>query len=360
MISARVNLVGIGILGVGLLVVTPRAESRSDPATDHAASAPASAAAMAEAATRFLAGLSPELREQAAFPFDAAERTRWHFIPSEMHSRRGAMIGDMAPPQRELAHDLLRAGLSRAGYATTTAVMELEGVLRDIEGSGGRFRRDPEQYFFALFGTPSPEGTWGWRVEGHHLSLHFTVVEGRWVATAPAFLGANPAEVREGPRRGLRILADREDLARRLVHSLDEPQRAVAVVSPDAPDDILTIANLDIQPLSPAGIRADALRPDQRSLLLGLVETYAGLASDEVAAARLVALRDAGLDGITFAWLGGLEPGARHYYRVQGPTFLIEYDNTQNDANHIHSVWRDFGGDFGRDILREHLAALPH
>jgi hypothetical protein len=266
----------------------------------------------------------------------------------------------MSEAQRTAAHELLRAGLSPGGYTTATAVMELEGILRDIEGSGARFARDPEQYFFSIFGTPGDSGAWGWRVEGHHLSLHFTIVDGSWVATAPAFLGANPAEVREGPRTGLRILAEREDLARQLLSSLDEAQHATAVISADAPNDIVTGADLDIEPLTPAGIRASALRADQRELLLSLIEVYATLATEDVAAARLGALREAGIDDISFAWAGGGEPGDRHYYRVQGPTFLVEYDNTQNDANHIHSVWRDFDGDFGADILREHLAAVAH
>jgi hypothetical protein len=316
--------------------------------------------AMAAAARDFLTALSAEQRDRATFAFDDGERTRWHFIPSEMHPRRGVAIGEMSEAQRARAHDLLASGLSRGGYSTATAVMELEAVLRELEGAGARFARDPEQYFFTIFGTPSADGTWGWRVEGHHLSLHFTVVNGAWVATAPAFLGANPAEVRDGPRRGTRILADREDLARELLHALDDAQRAVAVISADAPNDILTGADLDIDPLSPAGIRAADLRPDQHALLLGLVEVYASLMAEDLAAARLASIREAGLDEITFAWAGGPDRGARHYYRIQGPTFLIEYDNVQNDGNHIHSVWRDFDGDFGRDILREHLAAVPH
>jgi hypothetical protein len=281
-------------------------------------------------------------------------------VPSEMHPRQGLTLGEMTADQRELAHGLLRTGLSRGGYATTTAVIELEGILRDIEGPGARFVRDPERYYFSVFGTPAERSAWGWRVEGHHLSLHFTIVDGRWVASAPAFLGANPAEVREGPRRGLRILADREDAARALLHSLDPAQRAIAVISPDAPNDILTGADVDIDPLSPPGIRASALRPDQRSLLLALIDVYTSLMADELATARLTAIREGDIDAISFAWAGGGQPGDRHYYRIQGPSFLVEYDNAQNDANHIHSVWRDFDGDFGRDILREHLSAVAH
>ncbi|MBW3629827.1 MAG: DUF3500 domain-containing protein [Gemmatimonadetes bacterium] len=315
---------------------------------------------MTSAANRFLQGLSPEQRTTASFALDAAERTRWNFIPTESHRREGLQIKAMSPAQRALAHDLLRSALSPGGYLTANAVMELEAVLRDIEGAGARFVRDPEKYFFSVFGTPASRGSWGWRVEGHHLSLHFTIVDGAWVATAPAFLGSNPAEVRQGPRTGLRILAEREDVGRQLVRSLDQAQRAVAIISATAPNEIVTNAKVDITPLTPVGIRADALRPDQRSLLMHLIGVYASLMTGELATARLEALRRAGLDAITFAWAGGTEPRERHYYRIQGPTFLIEFDNSQNDGNHVHSVWRDFDGDFGRDILREHLSSVAH
>lgn len=320
----------------------------------------AAAAEMAAAANAFLESLSPDLRAGAAFPFPDAERTRWHFIPGEMHARQGAMIREMNDAQQEAAHTLLRSGLSNGGYATAGAVMQLEDILSVLEGPGGRFQRDSELYYFSVFGTPGTEGAWGWRVEGHHLSLHFTVVEGAWVATAPAFLGSNPAEVREGPSMGMRVLAEREDVARQLFASLDDAQRRVALISADAPNDIVTGAELDIDPLLPAGIAAAALRPDQRDLLMHLVEVYAGLWRQDLAEVRLEALRQVNVDDITFAWAGSGEVGARHYYRVQSPGFLIEYDNTQNDANHVHSVWRDWDGDFGEDILRDHLAAVPH
>jgi len=353
--SSFVLLAIVGVVTTAILATFPERNT-----AEAAGGPPESAAAMAEAANRFLAALTPRQHESATFPFADAERLRWHFVPTEIHPRQGLLLRDMDEAQRALAHDLLRTGLSSGGYLTATAVIELEGILRDIEGPGARFARDPELYYFSIFGTPSPDGTWGWRAEGHHLSLHFTLVEGTWVATAPAFVGANPAEVREGPQRGLRILAEREDIARALLHSLDQRQRGAAIISTSAPDDILTINSIDVEPLWPAGIRLADLRPDQRDLLMSLIEVYASIATEPVAAARLTAIRNGRIDDIAFAWAGGTEPGQLHYYRIQGPTFLIEYDNTQNDANHIHSVWRDFDGDFGRDLLREHLAAHPH
>jgi hypothetical protein len=325
---------------------------------------------MAGAATKFLAGLSPEQRAQAGFPFDGPGRLSWHFIPTEMFPRKGLPIGAMNPTQRQLAHGLLRAGLSQRGYLTATAIMELEtilGALEAAEGSSGipgrpgeLLVRNPEGYFFSVFGTPSPRGAWGWRVEGHHVSLNFTVVNGTFVAATPSFFGSNPAEVRQGPKKGLRILAAEEDSARALLAALDASQRAKAITAAAAPDDIQTMSALKVDPLAPAGIAASELTPSQRDLLLKVIDAYASAMAPDIAADRMARITKAGVEKIAFAWAGETERGRRHYYRVQGPTFLIEYDNTQNDANHIHSVWRDFEGDFGRDLLREHLKGIAH
>jgi len=314
---------------------------------------------MASAADAFLRALTDEQRERARFDFSSAERQRWHFIPIEMFERHGVMLKDLDSTQRERAHDLLRAGLSQRGYMTATQVMELEDVLRELEG-GGRFARDRDEYLVSVFGTPGDRATWGWRFEGHHISLHFTVVEGTIGVASPAFLGANPAEVRAGPQAGRRVLGQREDAARALLEALDPVQRGTATITSEAPRDIVTGSDLDIERLTPVGLAASGMTAGQRTLLMELIEVYASMMSDEIAERRLALLRDAGTDAITFAWAGGHERGAPHYYRVQGPTFLIEYDNTQNDANHIHSVWRDFDGDFGRDLLREHLERHPH
>jgi hypothetical protein len=320
-----------------------------------------SPAAMATAATAFLNGLTPELRQQATFPFAGDERTHWHFIPTETFPRKGLLIRSMNQPQRKLAHELLKAGLSQRGYLTATQIMDLERAQRAQSDRGGAgLERDPEKYFFSIFGTPSTHDTWGWRVEGHHISLNFTIVNGTLVAGSPSFFGSNPAEVREGPKKGLRILGAEEDAARALLQSLDESQRAKAIIETTAPRDMLTMANVDIKPLSPVGITADALNGSQRDLLMKLVDVYTGYMAPDIAADRTARLKKAGVEKIGFAWAGETERGKKHYYRVQGPTFLIEYDNTQNEGNHIHSVWRDFEGDFGRDLLREHLKSTPH
>jgi len=346
-------LAAIAALAIGSMVAAERSSS-----------------AMATAATAFLNGLTPDQRQQASFAFASDERMHWHFIPTEQFPRKGLLIRSMTVPQRKLAHDLLKAGLSQRGYLTASSIMDLEAVLKELEAAqraaaaqpprGAPLERDPEKYFFSIFGTPSAKETWGWRVEGHHVSLHFTMVNGTMIASSPQFFGSNPAEVREGPKKGLRILAAEEDAARSLLQSLDPSQRAKAVVAEAAPADMLTMAKVDISPLSPTGVGADAMTPAQRELLMKLIDAYTGKMAADIAADRTARLRKAGVEKIAFAWAGEPERGKKHYYRVQGPTFLIEYDNTQNDANHIHSVWRDFDGDFGRDLLREHLRSFPH
>jgi hypothetical protein len=329
-----------------------------------------SSSAMTSAATRLLNSLTPDERQQAAFAFDADERTHWHFIPTEQFPRKGLLIRSMTGPQRALAHDLLKAGLSQRGYLTATSIMDLETVLKALEAAqraagpqpprGTPLERDPEKYFVSIFGTPSAHDAWGWRVEGHHVSLHFTVVNGTLVAGSPSFFGTNPAEVREGPKKGLRILGGEEDAARALLQSLDAAQRTTAIVDAVAPGDMLTMANVNISPLTPPGIMASALNAAQRDLLMKLIDVYTGYMAADIAADRAARLKKAGVEKIGFAWAGETERGRKHYYRIQGPTFLVEYDNTQNDGNHIHSVWRDFNGDFGRDLLREHLRSVAH
>ena len=326
-----------------------------------------SSSAMADAASRLVGALTPEQKKAALFPFDGSEREHWGFVPTEIFARNGLTVGSMSEAQRAVVHDLLKAGLSQSGYLTATSIMQLEDVLRAIEGAGGgdvavgrRMERNPVKYFVSIFGTPSKTGNWGWRVEGHHVSLNFTVVNGTLVAATPQFFGSNPAEVRTGAKKGLRILANEEDSARALLMALDPQQRARAVVNTTAPGDIVTMNNVTIDPLAPAGIPAGELKANQRDLLMKVIDAYASAMAADIASDRMTRIQKAGIDKIGFAWAGEAERGKKHYYRVQGPTFLIEYDNTQDDANHIHSVWRDFGGDFGRDLLREHLKAVAH
>ena len=316
-----------------------------------------SSAAMATAAEKFLASLTPEQRQTATFPFDSPERLRWHFVPQ--FERNGLQIKAMTEPQRKAAHELLRTGLSDRGYTTYTQIMQLENILKAQEKGGGPIR-DSEGYRFSVFGTPSAKGTWGWRVEFHHVSLRFDVVNGTAISSTPSFAGANPAEVKDGPQKGQRTLAMLEDTARTLVTALDAGQRKTAIFTTTALNDIVTENANDINPLSPSGLKASEMTAAQKDMLMKVVDSYAGLMAADIAADRLAKIKIAGTDNISFAWAGSIERGQKHYYRVQGPTFLIEFDNTQNDANHVHSVWRDFRGDFGRDLLREHLRTSLH
>jgi hypothetical protein len=321
-----------------------------------------SAATMQKAAGVFLDSLSPDQKARASFPFESDERMRWHFIPNEMFPRKGLMIKDMNEVQRRLAHDLLRSGLSARGYLKVTSIIELEDILKAIE-TGGKMARNKEEYLFSVFGTPAAKGRWGWRVEGHHISLRFAVADGAVasnVASSPMFLGSNPAEVQDGPKKGLRVLADEEDAARALVLALPADLQKQAIVNPVAPGDILTMNKNDITPLPEQGITFGAMGSQQQALFTKLIEAYASNMEADLAAERMAKIKAAGIEKVRFAWLGETEKGKKHYYSVQGPTFLIEYDNTQNNGNHIHSVWRDFSGDFGRDLLREHLKEVVH
>lgn len=308
------------------------------------------AADMAGAAQAFLAALDDGQRAKATFDLAAEGRDDWHFIPKD--ARPGLQLKEMDPAQRHLAYALLGSGLGNDGFVKTTTVMSLEQILREMEKAPER--RDPEKYYFSIFGKPEAAGTWGWRCEGHHCSVNFTVVEGRLSGT-PNFLGANPGEVRTGPRAGLRVLAEEEEAGRTLVKHLNDDQKSLAILPGDAPADILTEAKRTIEPLTPGGLAAGTMTAEQRSLLRDIISVYLNRARPELAAAEWKQIEDAGFDAVHFVWMGGVERGQPHYYRVQGPTFLLEYDNTQNQANHPHAVWREFKGDFGRDFLGEHL-----
>lgn len=308
-----------------------------------------SPAVMADAAKAFLASLPPDQKARVSFSFNDEERFNWHFIPRE---RKGVAFREMGPGPRQLAHALLAAGLSQQGVIKADTVMSLDQVLKEIEVNPTN-ERDPEKYYFSIFGEPSEKGTWGYRVEGHHLALNFTIVNGH-IASTPSFFGANPAEVRGTSRNGLRTLAREEDLARALVKALTSEQRAVAIVDKTAYPDIITAASRKAALKGqPSGLPFAKLTAKQRDMLDELVAEYANDFPAPIADARMEQYRKTE-SGLYFAWAGGIERGDPHYYRIQTPAFLIEYDDTQNNANHIHSVWRDFEGDFGVDLLGEH------
>ena len=299
---------------------------------------------MAVAADRFLASLSSDQSAKARFEFSSEERVDWHFIP---RPRKGLPVKELKSEQRALAFGLIESGLAGSGFLKATSIMSLEAVLRELEQGRNGPVRDPELYFLTIFGTPSDSGKWGWRVEGHHLSLNFVLEDGKVVSATPAFFGSNPAEVRQGPRQGLRTLADREDRALRLLQALDEPQRKEATFAAEAPGEIRAAATPQPPTDAAPGIAYASLNREQQAMLRALIESYAQDMPDEVSRAWLGEVAKAGFDAIRFAWAGVPDRSAGHAYRVQGPTFLIEFNNTQNGANHVHSVWRNMLGDFG-------------
>ena len=308
--------------------------------------------AMAGAATAFLATLSSDARRRAMFAFNDKERLNWHYVPRR---REGLAFKDMPAAARAAAHELMKASLSAAGYSKAVNVIRLEGVLRQLETFGG-LTRDPDNYLVSVFGTPGAGAPWGWRLEGHHLSLNFTLVPGKPVAVTPAFLGANPAEVRSGPLAGLRTLGREQDLGRALALAMDEGQRRRMIIADQSLGDIVSGPGRTERLQSPAGVSSASLSAAQREQLLRLVAEYARTMRPDVADEELRRAGEAGIERLHFAWAGPLEPGRAHYYRIQGPTLLIELDNTQNDANHIHSVWHDPQRDFGGDVLQSHYA----
>lgn len=314
------------------------------PATGAANSSDNSAAAMAEAANAVLKSLSEDQAKKAIFAFESEERENWHFVPKR---RKGLSLKEMTPAQRELNRKLIGAGMSETGAKKVDVIIELEDVLGDIENR--REYRDPELYFTSIFGEPSATGTWGWRFEGHHIAVNITLSGGRVVSTTPSFLGANRAETREGRLKGERPLGQEEDLARKLAVSLKDSGKPV-VFSEDCPREIFTVADRVVRQLDVLGVPSADLTAGQREDLLAVVSEYANL-YDSATAARNVKRVKEDMENLRFAWAGSLKKGEAYYYRIHGKRVLIEVVNFQNEANHIHTVWRDLEIDFGRGII---------
>lgn len=336
----------------------PDATPALEPATaPRDAESTASASAGAAAADRFLASLTDAQRSSATFAFDDAERTDWHYVP---RGRAGLPLQAMDARQREAAFAVLGTGLSARGALLARGVLELEGILGELEGGFFGARRDPERYYLTVFGPPADAQPWGWRFEGHHLSVNVTELGRDGQVVAPLFVGANPARVPRGPKQGLRLLAAEQDVAFALLGTLDAAQRARAVIADRTFGDIVTGSDPAVRPMAFAGLPASAMTAAQQLQLRRLLEVYAGRMADDAAARQLERIDAAGFERLHFAWAGALQPGGPHYYRIHGPTVLVEYDNSQDDANHIHTVWRDLQNDFGGDLLRRHHARSQH
>jgi hypothetical protein len=326
---------------------TQRAEAH-DPAAD-----------MVQAANNFIVSLDDEAKKAALFEFSDDKRQFWHFVPDKYikpgGKRYGLLVEKMTPRQRLLAFALLSSAMTHKGYSQSLTIMTLEQILHEMEKKNPI--RNPQLYYVSIFGKPSTTETWGWKVEGHHLSLNCTVVKGKHFSVTPSFFGTNPGTVKSGPAKGLKVLSAEEDMARALVKSLSDEQKKKAIIAAKAPSDVITKQDrkADKGKFMPIkGISFDELNDAQKAQLLKVIHEYSSKYRPEIIAEIDGRKKIADGKGIYFAWAGGMELGDGHYYRIQTPLFLFEYDSTQNGANHVHAVWRDFDGDFGEDLLKKH------
>jgi Protein of unknown function (DUF3500) len=345
------------------------------------------AARMAESAAAWLDALEADQRAKASLDFDnVEERTSWAYFP---RMSKGLPLLEMDARQQKLAHRLIATALSHQAYAKVVTVMAFESLVNLSEDGRLDAFRDPRRYFLAIFGSPGDE-RWGWRLEGHHVVLNFTLADGQVVSPTPLFVGSQPAEVSHGRATVLRPCGEEEDAARELLHSFDSDGRAQAIISDIAPPDFVLMnspfvpesvlpGEIEAPPLLagivaqakampseqrdalrferafPKGVPASAMDNGQRKLLSELIEVYVERLPEPLAGIERERIDRAGIDGVHFSWAGETERRRPHYYRLQGPMFLVEYDNTQNDVNHLHSVWRDPAHDFGGDLLRSHV-----
>lgn len=313
-------------------------------------------------AINFLNSLNKEQLKTAQLHFNDKAKYDWHYLPATMHPRAGIALNELNAAQKQLIFSLLQSSLSETGYAKTQQIISLENILAEL--SGDKVRRDPEKYYAAFYGNPGKDSLWSWSFQGHHLSLNFTVLNGE-TSIAPRFLGANPAIVKQGPRKGERTLAKEDDLGLELINSCSAEQKQKAIFNQEPFKDIVTKNSAKVEPLQAVGIKMKELNDTQQSVLLQLINEYLATMPVDIATKRMENLKNEETNEIRFAWAGATKLGEGHYYRIQGKSFLIEFDNTQfdterNKANHIHSVWRDFDGDFGRDLIREHYQSSDH
>ena len=315
---------------------------------------------MAKAASVFLKTLSEKQKAKIQFGFDEEERYNWNYVPRK---RKGLSLNDMTDKQIKDAFALLRTALSDTGFNKTNSIIQLENVLREVENRPPNDTyRDPGNYSFSIFGNPGTDAIWGWRLEGHHIAFNFSSEDNRLVSGTPGFLGSNPAVVLSGSEKGKYILKDEAELAFALLHSLNKEQTDKAIISNEAPGEILTAASRHAMINDPKGILYNELNSSQQQTFMQLLSIYIRRYTRLFAEGMMKEIEEAGLNNLRFAWAGDQQPGIGHphYYRILGPTIIIEYDNTQNDANHIHTVIRDLKNDFGGDELLKHYKKDQH
>ena len=312
----------------------------------------------APAAIAFINSLDSTQKLRALYPFDVDERYNFHFFPKD--NRKGIMVNDLTPAQKQAAFNLVRTSLSEQAVTKVKAIMQLDNVLKAMEHRGPQDHfRDTGKYYFTVFGIPANNTVWGWRLEGHHISFNFSADKGQLVSGTPGFLGSNPAIVQDGPQKGEQVLKDEADMGFSLLLSFSEDQLKIVRIDTTAPNEIITFVSRKAMLLHPEGLNYSQMTPKQQEQLLQLVRLYVNRYTRLFADKMLKEIEQAGLNNLSFAWAGNTEPvvGKPHYYRIQGPTIIIEYDNSQNNANHVHSVVRDLKNDFGGDLLLEHYKA---
>lgn len=316
---------------------------------------------LVSAANSFIGTLQPNQKEKALFPFDIEERYTFYFVPRD--DRKGLEMNEMNSQQKKAAIDLLKTCLSNEGINKVSQIMEMEKVLKVIEKRKEEdHHRDPEKYFFSIFGIPGEKNIWGWRFEGHHLSFHFSAKDNQLVAGTPGFMGSNPGIVLEGPKKGTQILKDEAEMGFTMLNTLPKDALQKALIDSIAPNEIFTLNYRKAMLDKPIGILFNEMTKPQQQQLLRLINIYTHRYTKLFADDMLKEIQKAGLDKLRFAWAGSLEPivGKGYYYRIQGPTIIIEFDNTQNNANHVHTVVRDLLHDFGGDMLLDHYRKISH
>lgn len=316
---------------------------------------------MARAAQDFVSMLDTSQRVIALYPFDSEERLNFHYFP--INDRKGLPLDQMTGSQKDAAIRLLKTCLADGTVKKVKEIIELENILKEIEHrKPDDHFRDPGKYHIAIFGIPADSTIWGWRFEGHHVSFHFSARDNALIAGTPGFLGSNPAIVQEGRQKGKEVLKDEKEKGFALLNSLTTDQLKTAIIDSAAPGDIITGISRKAMIENPGGLSYQQMTPVQREKLLQLISIYVHRYKKSFANNMLKEIQQAGLDNLKFAWAGQTVSGLGHphYYRIQGPTLIIEYDNTQNNANHVHTVVRDLLHDFGGDMLLDHYKAGHH
>jgi Protein of unknown function (DUF3500) len=306
-------------------------------------------------ANAFIATLNDTQKTKALYPFDTAERYRFMYVPLE--DRKGISMNELTDAQQIAVMDLLKTSVSEETIKKIKAIMLLDNVLKELEHRKPEDHyRDPKKYFLTIFGIPSAKTIWGWRFEGHHIAFHFSANKKELVAGTPSFLGSNPAIVLQGPQKDENVLKDETDKGFAMLHALSAEEMKKAIIDTAAPNEIITAASRKALIANPAGIRYSELSPANQQLLLQLLSLYIHRYTKLFAEKMLKDIQTAGLNNLWFTWAGYTEHvlGKPYYYRIQGPSILIEYDNSQNNANHIHTVIRDLNNDFGGDVLLQH------